>query len=110
MIIEIKKAKITPGIMAQVQDISVYNTLGFVTIGWCVYKNIKYIILHDPVNKRIGRMAFWDKINRLKHSFEIIGVNDECNIYRIEDDLIFSTIQRLKHIKLESIKLGQFFI
>jgi len=47
MIIEIKKAKITAGLMAQVEDLSPKDIDKYCVRGWCIYKGIKYIVLND---------------------------------------------------------------
>jgi len=111
MIIEIKKAKITASIMAQVQYLPVTNSCLFKALGWCVIKGSKFILLESYWDKTLRKVPMWSKLNKANNSVCCeFADSREPVMHHLESDCIDNVFKHMERIKKEALTLGQFFI
>jgi len=111
MIVEIKKAKITAGIMAQVQYLQVINGYKFKALGWCIIKDVKFILLESYQDKTLCKVPIWSKLVKYNNSIscEFPDSRESVNHY-MKNEYVDNVIKHMERIKKEALDLGQFFI
>lgn len=114
----IKKAKITSSIFNQMLIASSLNLRTFNVLGFCVFKNAKWIVLYEPSTNGLRKYPYIKDVYNEKDDYNkklVVRINFEGRfndeIYVVNDDQEgLDFFQKIKTVMRESTIKGQFYI
>lgn len=121
MEVVLKKTKITSSILSQSEKATISDMINETIIGWCVFKDNKYIVLYDSVKNLLYKYKFFNNLYEGSESFdgEFQGKFRLKVIVDFGEDFYyqFDTKEELKaaeklitSTKKTAIEKGQFYI
>lgn len=125
MEVQLKKTKISKSILSQTVRCSDIDLTNGDVLGWCIFKNLKYIVIYRHDINQLSKFPLFRDIEfgnnyhynlhsntisshwvKIKLDGNYVPLNYNCKT--IEETNIF--ISSLNQIKLKAENLGQFYI
>ena len=117
MEVVLKKTKLTNSIMSQVLTLQPTEKTGFSSLGFCVYKKTKWIVLYNEDNNELRKYPMFTKVEKLiDHSpnpFQV-RVTFPTFVARpytlLSDNEVKNLISFFNSVKDDAIDKGQIFL
>jgi hypothetical protein len=115
----LKKTKINSTILAQSLNCNLIDLKEQTILGWCVYKNQKYIIVYFKETYVIKKYELFTSLEEIeditgaeyKFNFKVWYASERCHYYQRKSlELRNQSIEILKEAKFKATEKGQFYI